>query len=711
LSNLDESTRRDERVSEIIAGYLDAREAGTVESPEELLARHPEFEKELSDFLGNEDFVSGIFSASDLPPHFGDDFDVLEEIGRGGMGVVYKCHQKSLDKVVAIKTIIGSLFVTPEDIERVRKEAQKAAGLRHPNIVTVHHVAQHNGQYFFVMDYIEGKSLADLISERRLSSDEAVQCLKTIADAIHYAHQRQILHCDLKPANILIDNEGKLYVTDFGLAKRLGEDGNYVPRSVGGGTATYMAPEQVMGDELTTATDIYGLGGILYALLTGSSPFRGESLQQTLRRVREESPMPPRVRNPEVDKDLEAVCLICLKKNKDERYGSAYGLVRDLERYQNGEETAARRWTRREHFVGWCRRNPGLAGLLASIAVISMLTIVMAISIAHRREQSQLEQARESNNYAARDLAKTALLQLRDWSHVVELAAANGRLSQLVERKDDKGLQRYIEQVCDDASDFCASSAFRNAAGFIVARAGGGNWDPNIKKIDFSGRDYFQGAMAHQSLAGRNSVHISKVYHSVLDGLYKFGVSAPVVSQDGKFVGQLDISVTTNAALGLVRFEDVHRKAALIAPRDSGGPETKREDPLVKHVILFHPAYHRGDRPIPFPEQSAIARHGDAIHAKELDDSALTFPPVDDYRDPVGSYSKDYQGRWIAGFAPIGNTGFFVIVQQRFDDALRVDPFVSWNLAVGIALTFCFLIAIVFVLMHRKGRHSALFPS
>ncbi len=626
------------------------------------------------------------------------------------MGVVYKCHQKSLDKVVAIKTIIGGSFVTPPDIERIRKEAQKAAGLRHPNIVTVHHVAEHNGQHFFVMDYIEGRSLADLVRERPLPPSNAVQHLKTIADAIHYAHQRQILHCDLKPANILLDDEGKLYVTDFGLAKRLGEDGKYLPQSTAGGTATYMAPEQVTGDEFTTATDIYGLGGILYALLTSAPPFRGKTLGETLRRVRDESPTPPRSRNPDVDKDLEAICLMCLKKNKDERYGSAYGLVRDLERYQNGEETAARRWTHRERAVGWCRRNPGLAGLVASIAVISILTIVMAVSIARKREQSQLEQVRQSNNFAARDLAKTALLQLRDWAHVVELATSNARLPKLVEGNDREGLQRYIEQVCVGASDFCASSSFRNSAGFIVARAGK-NLESIIEKIDFSGRDYFQGAIAHQALAGRNSVHISKVYHSVLDGLYKFGVSAPVLSQDRKFLGVLDISVTTDAALGLVRFEDPHRKAALIAPRDSGGPETKRPDLDVRHVILFHPAYHRGDRAIPFPEQSAIARYSDAIHSGELDDSALTFPPVNDYADSVGSDFPEYRGRWIAAFAPIGNTGFFVIVQQRFDDALKVDPFVSWNLAVGIALTICFLIAIALVLMHRKGRHSTLLPS
>ena len=154
-TKLEETAGGEERVDEIIARYLDARESGSEPNVKEILARYPEYEKELREFFRNENFVRDVLTPRDRP-YFGDDYDVLEEIGRGGMGVVYKCHQKSLDKVVAIKTIIGGLFGTAEDIERIRKEAQKAAGLQHPNIVTVHHVAQHNGQHFFVMDYIEG---------------------------------------------------------------------------------------------------------------------------------------------------------------------------------------------------------------------------------------------------------------------------------------------------------------------------------------------------------------------------------------------------------------------------------------------------------------------------------------------------------------------------------------------------------------------------
>src|SRR5438552_6567166 len=324
MSSHDASADRKQQIEEIIAACLDAREAGADSSLEEIVARYPEFEKELRDFFENEGFFTSVLDADDRRPYFGNDYEVLKEIGRGGMGIVYKCHQKSLEKVVAIKTITGRSFVTPPDIERIHKEAQRAAGLRHANVVTVHHVAEHKGQHFFAMEYVEGYSLAQLVRKGPLPPAKAAQYVKTIADAIHHAHQRQILHCDLKPGNILLDEEGKLYVSDFGLAKRMGENGRYLPRSALGGTATYMAPEQVTGDELTTSIDIYELGGIMYALLTGSPPFQGNRLAETLKLVREKSPTPPSEWNPEGDKDLEAICLKCLRKDKHRRYGSDY---------------------------------------------------------------------------------------------------------------------------------------------------------------------------------------------------------------------------------------------------------------------------------------------------------------------------------------------------------------------------------------------------
>ena len=703
MSSHDESADRKQRIEEIIAACLDAREAGADLSLEEIVARYPEFEKELRDFFENEGFFTSVLDADDRRPYFGNDYEVLKEIGRGGMGVVYKCHQKSLEKVVAIKTIIGRSSVTPPDIDRIHKEAQRAAGLRHTNIVAVHQVAEHKGQHFFVMEYVEGYSLAQLVRKGPLPPARAAQWVKTIADAIHHAHQRQILHCDLKPANILLDKEGKLYVSDFGLAKRMGESGRYLPRSALRGTATYMAPEQVTGDELTTATDIYGLGGILYALLTGSPPFRGRRLAETLKLVREESPTPPSEWNPKVDKDLEAICLKCLSKDKDQRYGSAYGLGNDLDRYQAGQETTARPWGRRERTIRWCRRNPLVAGLISAMALISILTVVMALSIAQAQKVALIQ---EAVGFAARDLAKTALLQLRDLSSVVEKAAGDATLSKLLASKNEPDLERYVERICNAGLPF-QSCFVLNAAGYevadyrIVVVAGKMVGIHQKTEGDLSWRDYFQGARAHTGLDARHSVHIAQVYRSLTDTLYKLVISAPILDDNGKFLGVICTALPTDARLGIVIPGDSRRKVALIGPEDK---ESAGQPQPGKAVIAFHPAYKAGLMTV--STISPIPPGTQWIHAEELNDSKLLLPARDDYADPVGSIQKEYQGRWIAGFASVGNTGFVVVVQQSYKEARAVDPSTFWNLTVWTAAVIFLAVVIVAWVLRRWFRRS-----
>ena len=280
--------------------------------------------------------------------------------------------------------------------------------------MTVHLVAEYQGQHFFVMECIEGQSLADLVRTGPLPPAKAAHYVETIAETIHYAHQHFVLHCDLKPANILVDEEGKPYVTDFGLSKRLGEGGKYLPASAVGGTAGFMAPEQAASGELTTSADVYGLGATLYTLLTGSPPFHAKTLPELMKKVREEVPKRPRERNPSVDKDLDAICMKCLDKDRDRRYESAYGLARDLARYQAGEETTARVWDWKERTIGWRRRNPLVAGLISAVILTSIVAVLMAVSIDDARKEAILQETLQSNSFAARDLAQTALLQLRD---------------------------------------------------------------------------------------------------------------------------------------------------------------------------------------------------------------------------------------------------------------------------------------------------------
>jgi serine/threonine-protein kinase len=273
------------------------------------------------------------------------DYDLLEEIGRGGMGVVYKARQRSLGRLVAIKMILHGELASTADLARFRGEAKSAADLdEHPNIITVYEVGECEGRPFFSMQYLEGTTLAGLTADGPLPPREAARLLAPVARAIHHAHQHGILHRDLKPSNILIDRHGQPHVTDFGLAKRVTGDPSLTQRGGIVGTPSYMAPEQAAGSRgtLSPATDVYSLGAILYELLTGRPPFRAASPVDTLMLVLEQEPVPPRLLNPNVDRELEMICLKCLQKPADLRYATAEELAHDLESFLHGEPTSAR---------------------------------------------------------------------------------------------------------------------------------------------------------------------------------------------------------------------------------------------------------------------------------------------------------------------------------------------------------------------------------
>jgi len=275
--------------------------------------------------------------------NFGD-YEILKEIARGGMGVVYQARQISLDRIVAIKMILPGSCANPDDLARFRLEAEATAKLRHPNIVTVHEVGCINGQPYYSMDYIGGPSLSQRVAPGPLPGRIAARLMMIVARALHHAHIHGILHRDIKPANILLDGEDEPHVTDFGLAKRLGCDSGRTRTGAIMGTPSYMSPEQADGKtkEFGPACDIYSMGAVLYELITGRPPFRSETPVDTIMHVLEREPAPPRLLNPKIDRDLETICLKCLEKNSKQRYASADALAADLNRYINGESISAR---------------------------------------------------------------------------------------------------------------------------------------------------------------------------------------------------------------------------------------------------------------------------------------------------------------------------------------------------------------------------------
>jgi ABC-type phosphate/phosphonate transport system substrate-binding protein len=339
---------------------------------------------------------------------FGE-YELLEQIGRGGMGVVYKARQVSLKRLVALKMLGPHASAFPGLADRLRLEAEVAGSLRHPQIVTIYDVGEHEGQPFFTMELIEGLSLERFITTqgfhlktsqesppvgRNGAEAQAARVMIQIARAVDHAHQHGVLHRDLKPANVLLDAQGLPHLTDFGLAKAIGRVGSTGTASGAIlGTPAYMAPEQASGatKHTTVAADVYSLGAILYEMLTGRPPFRAETPLETLRCVVEEPPKPPSTFNRNLDNDLATICVKCLEKDPRQRYLSAAALADDLERWMRGEPIEARIVGKLERAWRWCLREPLIAGMVAAIALLLIAATTFAL-IAYRRAQSNFEQ-------------------------------------------------------------------------------------------------------------------------------------------------------------------------------------------------------------------------------------------------------------------------------------------------------------------------------
>ncbi|MSR58765.1 MAG: hypothetical protein EXS05_14120 [Planctomycetaceae bacterium] len=312
---------------------------------------------------------------------FGD-YELLEEIARGGMGVVYKARQTRLNRLVALKMILSGEFSNEEQIRRFYAEAEAAAKLDHPGIVPVYEVGQAGGQHFFSMAFVAGKSLNDTVkADGPLTPKPAARLLQSVAEAVQYAHEKGIVHRDIKPQNILLDEKGRPRVTDFGLAKHLEGTSEMTAAGQIMGTPSYMPPEQAGGktDEVGPVSDVYSLGATLYFLLTGRPPYQTSSPMETIRQVLNDEPVPLRRLNPAIPRDLETICLKCLRKEPSKRYATAGALASDLGRWLQNEPISARPISRAETAWLWCKRRPAIAGLSAAFVVLSVVGTLIAV--------------------------------------------------------------------------------------------------------------------------------------------------------------------------------------------------------------------------------------------------------------------------------------------------------------------------------------------
>ncbi|MBL8814891.1 MAG: protein kinase [Planctomyces sp.] len=413
----------DQQVNAAIAAYYaETERLGTEPDRAEFLARYPHVAGELAEFFENLELIgelrdrqrcSNELNSTNLTDnsaeessslvnrrsyescqdeeqlwsggvrYFGE-YEILEVLGRGGMGVVYKARETRLGRIVALKMIRSGNMATPNDVRRFKKETRSASRLVHPGIVSVHQVGVYRGQHYYTMDYVEAGSLSELCRSGPTPPSQAAEYVLQIALAMEYAHRENVVHRDLKPANILLTANGRVRITDFGLARQLGahdESGHQTLTETGQilGTAGYMSPEQASGRNrhVGALSDIYSMGAILYALLTGRAPFVGESAAHTILQVLRDDPVSPRVFNSRIPRDLETICLKCLQREPRRRYGTAEQLACDLQRFIEGKPIQGRKSGRIERTYRWCMRNRALSGLLAlGILVLLLMPLV-----------------------------------------------------------------------------------------------------------------------------------------------------------------------------------------------------------------------------------------------------------------------------------------------------------------------------------------------
>ena len=412
---LDPSPSRDQRVDALIAAYLEAVDAGRAPDRRELLARHPELAGELEAFFADhdrvdqlaqplrlpspppsqrtepEEGVTGLHRAAEAatlapreapligPPlgtkvRYIGDYELLDELGRGGMGVVYKARQSKLNRLVALKMILAGEYAGEREVARFRTEAEAVARLQHPNIVQIFEVGEHDGHPYFSLEFVDGGSLAQKLDGTPLPPQQAARLVETLARAMHAAHQAGVVHRDLKPANVLLTADGTPKITDFGLAKKLEDAAGPTGSNAIMGTPSYMAPEQAGGDsnKVGPPADVYALGAILYELLTGRPPFKAATPLDTVLQVVNDEPVPPRKLQSKTPRDLDTICLKCLQKAPGKRYATAADLAEDLRRFQAQEPIQARPVGRLERGVKWAKRRPAVAALLAALVLAAL---------------------------------------------------------------------------------------------------------------------------------------------------------------------------------------------------------------------------------------------------------------------------------------------------------------------------------------------------
>lgn len=622
-------------------------------------------------------------------------------IFHGTQGDIYEATDTRTDCRVALKVLHGGRWS--------ETEIKACARLDHPNIVPIYEIGRHDGWYYIAMKLMQGSLVGEGPRPPYFQDpDAAAALLAKIAGAVHYLHQQGLLHRDLKPANILLDEVGEPFLTDLGVAKSLDESDH----GTIAGTRRYMSPEQLDG-HTTVRSDIFSLGVIFYELITDQLPFQAGDVPALTREIKEVAPKDPRKLNPNLHSDLARICLRCLEKAPEERYGSAEALNQALLRYLHGELPEGA--SRLQRTWRWCLRHSATAGLIAAAITFLVIMIPTTVGLAREHESTKRAQMMQTNTSSASMVAGAVLSQLVQLSEAVEFAANDPALAAAVESGDAARQQVLCESFYRGygASNYSLKLAgdhpfdtwyILNQSGRLTAQAGKVD-AAHIIGRDYSWRDYFKGP---QKLAksGLHSTYVSRVIKSELDGNHKFAISIPIYDSAGALIGVLVGAVATSAKLGSLAFDDRENIRALAGPRDIDHP--KQREPPSPYMILLHPDYAYGEAdPLTNAHVQALetASRG-ALRLErplQLPDPSLVTSS-DDYRDPAAERHPWYAGRWIAGFAPVGNTGFVVIVQTPYD-VLRFEAQFGGQLVIWVCISAVpGVLLMLFAAWHQRRR-------
>jgi serine/threonine protein kinase len=711
-----DSHAQESRVDPVIVFYLEAEDQGQTPDRGEFLDLYSDLRAELETFFADHDGVGRLLkpgrvggkgtdspgqmvsrreaAAGAIPSTLSGeragehsilamldrvgDYVLLKQISWGGQGVVYMARQLTLNRIVALKMILNGPLALPINVQRFLFEAEAVANLDHPNIVPVYEVGQHLGHRFFSMKLIDGGNLDEQLPRYRNDPQAVARLMVTIARAMHYAHQRGIRHRDLKPSNILLDSAGQPHITDFGLAQRDGDPAKTAPGTILG-TPAYMAPEQASGKgPVTTATDVYGLGATLYALVTGQPPFQAGSVQETLRQVQECNPKPPHAVKPAVDRDLETICLKCLEKIPQRRYGSADALADDLERWLRGEPTQARPGGLARQIWGWARRYPISAGWTALFVLLLLWLTLLVGSVPNLSASNSQESAR---------LAKSLDIEIEILKRAVMVTARNPKLPALLKqyqgRKDKlqrAGLEQYLNSARSEFNHWFGLQGQPLVNLFILDANGTLLADSNLDSISIA-MNYRRWDFWVRIPNESDPVYVSKVFVSYRDGKYRFAVITPIWDDDGREIGRLVATKPVNYPLVVLDLKDEAAGTALVSPMDWSyqGRATSFPAPKPNYIVVLD-----GDQSIRRLHPKWVAEdHLSKLNAFEADPNLQEEMAVWTGNACFTNYHR------------VGRTHFVVLIERPYPRMVFVIAFALMAILAGSSLVYL-------------GRHAAI---